>query len=142
MNIIEVIELFETHLKADENLEGINIEVDPDKAMTKPNLPMVLLEAEKSITDTAAKGFIQYQVHEISMSIIESVPNKDADYKTYKTAVNALAKKVIESIHSMIRIGNDQIRITIGDFTHNEMILGSQKSTGIVITLKVKTTWN
>jgi hypothetical protein len=98
---------------------------------------LILLEAENTEFINSAQGFIVSQNHLISISCIESAQNKSFDI--YKQTVNNLAVNTIKKLNS---ISDYKIQKIIPiEQVHSEIMIGSLKSTAVIISVKVQTYW-
>jgi hypothetical protein len=141
MDIYHTIELVKTKLEegnkdSNDLLYGVNVLTDQYADLVK-SVPLVLLEAEKTEFINSAQGVVISQEHFITLSCIVSAQNTTFD--RYKSSVNKLAKGVIEKLNL---IADYKIQKIIPlEQAHSEIMLGSLKSTAVIISVKVQTYW-
>ena len=129
----------DTEMSGDERkYEGIGIVLDPYADIPTPG---ILLEAETTDPELSAKGLISKQTHGISITVFTAVKKNDTA-SVYKPAVIALHRKLIESIHAMIKADHEHLKFKIGKWIHGEVMLGSIKASAITTPLEVTTLWN
>lgn len=141
MDIYQTIELIKTKLEEDNTnsgdpLYGVSVLTDPYADLTK-SVPLILMEAEKTEFINSAQGFVISQEHLITLSCIVSAQNSAFD--KYKAGVNNLARNTIEKLNSITDYKIQKI-IPV-EQAHSEIMLGSLKSTAVIISVKVQTYW-
>jgi len=141
MDIYNTIDLIKTKLEegntgSGDLLFGVKVITDPYAELTK-SVPLILLEAEKTEFQNSSQGFVVNQEHLITLSCIVSAQNLLFD--RYKSAVNILARNAIEKLH-LINDYKIQKIIPVEQM-HSEIMMGSLKSTIVIISIKVQTYW-
>jgi hypothetical protein len=141
MDIYQAIELIKTKLEEGNTNSGdllykVNILTDPYSDLIR-SVPLVLMEADKTEFLNSAQGFVVSQEHFITLSCIVSAQN--SDFNLYKMAVNTLAK---DTINKMMSIKDYKIqRIIPAELAHSEIMIGSLKTTAVIISAKIQTYW-
>jgi hypothetical protein len=141
MDIYQTIELIKTKLEegntnSGDLLYGVNILDDPYADLTR-SVPLILLEGDKTEFLNSAQGFVVSQEHFITLSCIVSAQN--STFSNYKIAINNLARN---AINKMITISDYKIqKIIPSELAHSEIMLGSLKTTAVIISIKVQTYW-
>lgn len=143
MDSYQVIDIIKTFLEAEmsggeRKYEGIGIVQDPYADIPTPG---ILMEAEATEPELSAKGLISRQTHGISITVFTAVKKNDS-VSEYKPAVISLHRKLIESIHEMIKADHEHLKFKIGKWIHGEVMLGSLKAAAITTPLEVTTLWN
>ena len=141
MNIYETSEIIKAGLmNGTENesdlLYGVNVEVDPYRNLSA-RVPFVLIESDRTEFVNAEQGFVVTQDHYFSLSCVVQAQSKE--FIDYKNNVNALVKNVIDK---MLDITDENIqKIVPVELGHAEMMIGSLKTSAVVITVMVRTYW-
>ncbi|MDD4291987.1 MAG: hypothetical protein PHX51_07130 [Clostridia bacterium] len=142
MNIYETISFLQTQLKAgntsiDDLLYKVNVEIDSYQDLSR-SCPFVLIEADRTeFENSAGYGQPVKQIHYLSLTCVCEAQNEN--FISYKSAVNQLVKN---TINKLITITDDDIQhIKPTELAHSEMMIGSLKTSAVVITLEVKTYW-
>ena len=141
MNIYETTELIRTKLMdGNENesdlLFGINIEEDPYKNLSA-RVPFILIESDRTEFVNAEQGFIVTQDHYLALTCVVQAQSKE--FTDYKGNVNQLVKNTIDKL-SDITHENIQ-KIIPNELSHSELMIGSLKTSAVIITVIVKTYW-
>jgi len=142
MNVYETMDFLKTGLEtgikvSTDLLYGVNILLDPyDPNLTK-EVPFVLIEADNTTFTNAMLGQPTEQEHSLSFTCVVTAQNEK--FISFKSDVNNLVKN---TINKLITIKDDRIhRAMPTGLTHSEIILGSLKTSAVIISVKVKTYW-
>lgn len=142
MTIEETIELLETELKKNTDskndlLYGVTIRADPYEQIESENLPLVLIEADRTEFENAEQGYVVKQQHYLTATCI--VLAHDEKHSSYKSAVNNLMKNTIKKMMTIVH--DDIHKWKPEDLSHSEFMIGSFKVSAIVIGIQVTTYW-
>ena len=141
MDIYQTLDLIKTKLEegntnSGDLLYGVNILDDPYADFTR-SIPLILLEGEKTEFLNSAQGIVVSQEHLITLSCIVSAQN--FAFSNFKSAVNNLARNAINKMNSITDYKIQ--KIIPAELAHSEIMLGSLKTTAVIISVKVQTYW-
>lgn len=118
-------------------LYKVTIRTDPYEAIESGDLPLVMIEPDRTEFENAEQGNVVKQNHYLTVTCI--VLAQDEKHKDYKKAVNDLMKNTITK---MLNIEHNNIHKWIPeDLSHSEFTISSMKASGIVVGIKVPTYW-
>lgn len=124
MNIYDSIYEIKTKLAA----KGVTAEVDPYKEVDPP---YALIEAEKTVGQEYEAGLSMIiGTHMVTISCIVGAQN--TDFTTYKHDLSDMVTNVLSYLSELTTISVKPLEITYG-----ELMLGSMRCTGAVITCEV-----
>jgi len=142
MTIEETAELIKVKLNentknSSDLLYDVKISTDPYEPITDEDLPLVLIETDKTEFENAEQGHVVRQNHLLTATCL--VLAQDIEHQEYKKEVNQLVKKTITKL--MTIVDNNIHKIIPQDLSHSELTIGSLKVSGIIIGIKVSTYW-
>lgn len=142
MTIEETAELIKVKLNentksSSDLLYDVKISTDPYEPITDEDLPLVLIEADKTEFENAEQGHVVRQNHLLTLTCIVIAQN--VEHSDYKKEVNRLTKNTITKL--MTIVDNNIHKIIPQDLSHSELTIGSLKVSGIIVGVKVTTYW-